>query len=295
MATRDAASGDRSLTLLMKSNWDHVTHYDMVEMIRRHGQVVPVPGCFAGRVGLGGRVVPGALPRLPRRPDGAGQRTRAGQPVGRDAGLRTRAGPRHLVAGRVARRRRRVPAHPASATAGDLAARDPRRRRVRRGTRLRWRSATPGPTSCSPPARPASRRWSQPRTFGRARLLSVLLLGGLAVATAHSWLPMAPLAGVAACVPFLRVRRVLAGTSPGQRARARHGGRGLRACSASPRCLSCSSSGASDALTLASSPPQYSMSRLLMVTLGACAAAAAAWSRHRDAGSRRALDSPPCR
>ena len=284
----NAASGDRSLTLLMKSNWDHVTHYDMVEMIRRHGQVVPMldaspdgsawvgatyPEHFhAFLVGVM-ELVSGPEPGTP-----SAELLAYGQGLGLVLSLLAAL----LVAGVVS-----LPT-------------------LRRRPLVTWPLATlvaaayvvgPGAAAISnafpnfvfAAGTAALAALAAAATFGRARLVSVLLLGGLVVATAHSWLPLAPLAGVAACVPFLRVRRVLAGTSRGRRA-ALVTAAGASVLLSLAAVLVLHDSGATDALNLNSSPPQYSMSRLLTITLGACAAAAAAWSLRRDAGSRRALE-----
>ena len=283
-----AVSGDRSLTLLMKSNWDHVTHYDMVEMIRQHGQVVPALDAAPDGSAWVGATYPehfhAFLVSLMELVSGPvpGDPSAELLAYGRGLGLVLSLLAALLVAGVVslpALRRRPLVTWPISALVGAAYVVGPGSAAI----------SNAFPNFVFAAGTTALAALVAAATFGRARLLSVFLLGGLVVATAHSWLPLAPLAGVAACVPFLRVRRVLAHPSRGQRALIVTAV-GVSLLLSLAAVLVLRGSGAGDALTLTSSPPQYSMSRLLTVTLGACAAAAAAWSLRRDAGSRRALE-----
>ncbi len=283
-----AASGDRSLNLLMKSNWDHVTHFDMVEMIRQHGQVVPALGTAPDGSAWVGATYPqqfhallvGVMELLngPEVGDAATEVLRYGQGLALLLSLLAAL----LVAGVAqlpALRRRPLLTWPLAALVGAAYVAGPGAAAIS--------SAFPNFVFAAGTAALAVLVGAS--TFGRARLLSVLLLGGLVVATANSWLPLAALAGVAACVPFVRIRRVIAGTSRGQRA-VLVTAAGVSVLLSLAALFVLRGSGAGDALTVTGSPPQYSMSRLLTVTLGACAAAAAAWVMQRDTGSRRALE-----
>lgn len=284
----NAASGDRSLNLLMKSNWDHVTHYDMVEMIRRHGQMVPALDTSPDGSAWVGSSYPEhfhaflvAVMELISGPE-PGSPSAELLAYGRGLGLFLSLLAALLVAGVVSLptlRRRPLVTWPIATLVGAAYVVGPGAAAISSAfPNFVFAAGTTALTALVAAA-----------TYGRARLLNVLLLGGLVVATAHSWLPMAPLAGVAACVPFLRVRRVLAGTSRGQRALL-IAAAGTAILVSLAALLVLRGSGAGDALTLTSSPPQYSMSRLLTVTLAACAAATAGWSRRRDTGARRALE-----
>ena len=284
----NAASGDRTLNLLMKSNWDHVTHFDMVEMIRSQGQVVPMLDASPDGSAWVGATYPEhfhaflvGVMELAAGPD-PGTPSVELLAYGQGLGLVLSLLAALLVAGVVSLptlRSRPLVAWPLATLVAVAYVVGPGASAIS--------NAFPNFVFAAGTAALAA--LVAAATYGRARLVSVLLLGGLVVATAHSWFPLAPLAGVAACVPFLRVRRVLAGTSRGRRA-ALVTAAGTSVLLSLGALLVLNDSGATDALTLDSSPPQYSMSRLLSISLGACAAAAAAWYLRRDAGSRRALE-----
>ncbi len=195
-----AASGDRSLNLLMKSHWDHVTHYDMVEMIRQHGRVVPALDAAPDGSPWVGASYPEhfhtfvvGLMELISGPE-PGNPSAEMLAYGRGLGLVIALLAALLVAGVVslpALRQRPLVTWPIAALVAAAFVVGPGSVAISNSwPNFVFAAGTAGLATLVAAA-----------TFGRARLLSVLLLGGLVVATAHSWLPMAPLAGVAACVP----------------------------------------------------------------------------------------------